>query len=110
MSALFINNDELEELHLVWCDTPQRPPQGSAGSTAGLGLGGEQNINKLSKDFILVSLVPKCSVHTSVVPDPQNIWPGPSSERTIGACTWLLPGPCRESYALMYVLTFTLLR
>lgn len=78
---------------ITWSDTPQSPPQGSVGSVAKICLGDQQHINNLSNYFILVSLLPKGSVSTSVAPDPGDIWPDPYRKGTLGACTWLLQMP-----------------
>lgn len=77
MSALFIDNSEIDELHLV--SVRPSPPKGSAieaGYIAGIWLCDQQNIKKKpSQDFVLGSLVPECSLHTWVVPDLRvSVW------------------------------------
>ena len=52
----------------------------------------DQNPKIPSWDSIWGSLVPRCSIHASVVPEPQRkcTLPGPYWGRTIGVCTQLL--------------------
>ena len=74
-------------------DPPQPPPQGSARSAARMCLGDQHRIHNVSRYFILVCLGLKGSVHTSVVPNPGDIWPGPYRKGTLGTCTWLRQTP-----------------
>lgn len=91
--ALFLITMRLKTCTWSWRANPPPRPRGSAGSAAGICPGDRQSVNNVSRSFAAVGLVLKASVHTSVAPNPGDIWPGPYRKGTLGTCTWLLHTP-----------------
>ena len=100
LSALLIDKSKVDDLHMVLVRSPQksRPVHTGAGCIPKIYLHDQQSMRNLGHDSTLSSLVPKCSVHTPVVPALREpVHPGTDLRRkTAGACTWSLT-PCCEA-------------